>query len=90
MCSTESGELDRSRPVVTVCRSGSRSAEAAEDLASAGFEVQNLEGGMEGWVFKGLAGRHKRTAGLASSSSPSRPPMTVPRRCSSSRPIFWR
>ncbi len=47
-------ELDRSRPVVTVCRSGSRSAEAAKDLASEGFEVQNLEGGMEGWVSEGL------------------------------------
>jgi rhodanese-related sulfurtransferase len=46
-------ELDRSRPVVTVCRSGSRSAEAAKDLASEGFEVQNLEGGIEAWVAQG-------------------------------------
>ncbi len=46
-------ELDRSRPVVTVCRSGSRSAEAAKDLTSEGFEVQNLEGGMEAWVAQG-------------------------------------
>lgn len=47
-------ELDRSRPVVTVCRSGSRSAEAAKDLASEGFEAHNLDGGMEGWVSGGF------------------------------------
>lgn len=44
------GELDPSRPVVTVCRSGSRSAEAAGDLADEGFYVENLEGGIEAWV----------------------------------------
>jgi rhodanese-related sulfurtransferase len=48
------GELDPTRPVVTVCRSGSRSAEAAKDLASEGFDVQNLEGGMDAWVAQGL------------------------------------
>ena len=48
------GELDPTRPVVTVCRSGSRSAEAATDLASEGFDVQNLEGGLEAWVAEGL------------------------------------
>ncbi len=48
------GELDRTRPVVTVCRSGSRSAEAAEDLTGEGFDVQNLEGGMEAWAGQGL------------------------------------
>ena len=47
-------ELDRSRPVVTVCRSGSRSAEAAKDLAGEGFEVQSLSGGIEAWVEEGL------------------------------------
>ncbi len=48
------GELDPTRPVVTVCRSGSRSAEAANDLASEGFDVQNLEGGIDAWVAEGL------------------------------------
>ena len=47
-------DLDRSRPVVTVCRSGSRSAQAAADLAGEGFEVQNLSGGIESWVDQGL------------------------------------
>jgi rhodanese-related sulfurtransferase len=48
------GELDPTRPVVTVCRSGSRSAEAAKELAGEGFDVQNLNGGMDAWVSEGL------------------------------------
>ncbi len=48
------GELDNTRPVVTVCRSGSRSAHAAEELTGAGFEVRNLGGGMEAWARHGL------------------------------------
>ena len=47
-------ELDLTRPVVTVCRSGSRSAEAAGHLAGEGFDVQNLERGIEAWVAEGL------------------------------------
>jgi len=47
-------ELYRGRPIVTVCRSGSRSAEAAKDLAREGFDVQNLEGGMQAWAAQGL------------------------------------
>jgi sulfur dioxygenase len=44
------GELDRSRPVVTVCRSGTRSAQAAVLLDKAGFkQVANLAGGMLRW-----------------------------------------
>lgn len=47
--------LDRSRPVVTVCRSGTRSAQAAVLLAQAGFEqVANLAGGMLRWRAEGL------------------------------------
>lgn len=48
------GELDPARPVVTVCRTGERSAEAAKDLAREGFDVQNLEGGIDAWVGEGL------------------------------------
>jgi rhodanese-related sulfurtransferase len=47
------GELSRDRPVVTVCRSGSRSAAAAEQLAVEGFTVENLEGGVLAWVEAG-------------------------------------
>ena len=44
------GELDRQRPVVTVCRSGTRSAQAALQLQKAGLtEVANLAGGMLRW-----------------------------------------
>jgi sulfur dioxygenase len=44
------GELERGRPVVTVCRSGTRSARAALMLSQAGFEaVANLAGGMLRW-----------------------------------------
>jgi rhodanese-related sulfurtransferase len=43
-------ELDRARPVVTVCRSGARSAQAALLLAKAGIgDVANLAGGMLRW-----------------------------------------
>jgi rhodanese-related sulfurtransferase len=48
------GELDPGRPVVTVCRTGTRSTEAAKDLASEGLDVQSLEGGIEAWVSQGL------------------------------------
>ena len=44
------GELDRTRPIVTVCRSGARSAQATVLLKKAGFErVANLSGGMLRW-----------------------------------------
>jgi sulfur dioxygenase len=50
------GELSRARPVVTVCRSGARSARAAAMLGKAGFaEVANLSGGMLRWRAEGEA-----------------------------------
>ncbi len=47
-------ELDRSRPIVTVCRMGSRSDYAARWLEARGFEAHNLDGGMEAWDAAGL------------------------------------
>jgi sulfur dioxygenase len=45
------GELSREVPVVTVCRSGARSAQAVVLLQRAGLrEVANLAGGMLRWV----------------------------------------
>jgi sulfur dioxygenase len=42
--------LDKTRPVVTVCRSGARSAQAAVMLEKEGFgQVANLAGGMLRW-----------------------------------------
>jgi sulfur dioxygenase len=50
------GELSRERPVVTVCRSGARSARAAAMLTKAGFaDVANLSGGMLRWRAEGGA-----------------------------------
>lgn len=40
--------------VLTVCRSGRRSANAAEVLAKAGVEVRNVAGGMSSWAAAGL------------------------------------
>lgn len=46
-------ELDRDRPVVTVCRSGSRSSSAAEQLRADGFAAENLDGGLLAWADAG-------------------------------------
>jgi len=51
---TELATLDTQRPIVAVCRSGGRSQQAAAALASAGYDVANLEGGMKGWAAAGL------------------------------------
>lgn len=53
------GQLDpaavpQDKPVVTICRSGARSAEAAAALSAAGHRVSNLEGGMKAWAAAGL------------------------------------
>jgi rhodanese-related sulfurtransferase len=47
-------ELPTGRPIITVCRSGARSAHAASLLAEQGLEVSNLRGGMRAWVAGGL------------------------------------
>lgn len=39
-------ELDASKSYIVVCKGGVRSANACEYLASQGFDVTNLEGGM--------------------------------------------
>lgn len=43
-------ELPAGRVVVTVCRSGGRSARAAGLLAANGRQVANLAGGMQAWA----------------------------------------
>jgi sulfur dioxygenase len=54
--STRTGELARERPVVTVCRSGARSAQALVLLQKAGFvQIANLAGGMLRWRAEGFA-----------------------------------
>ena len=47
-------ELSRDRPIVAVCRAGSRSAQATVILQQAGFlEIANLNGGMLRWRAEG-------------------------------------
>ena len=49
------GEIDRARPVVAVCRSGARSAQATVLLKKAGYtEVANLAGSMLRWQAEAL------------------------------------
>jgi rhodanese-related sulfurtransferase len=52
--SRRAGELPKGRAVVTICRSGARSARAAALLARQGREVSNLSGGMRAWARAGL------------------------------------
>jgi len=47
-------ELPLGRPVITVCRSGARSARAADHLAGQSVAVSNLTGGMRAWQQAGL------------------------------------
>lgn len=46
--------LDPTKPVVVICRSGNRSELAAMMLQARGFEAHNLEGGIEAWAREGL------------------------------------
>ena len=47
-------ELPRGRRIVCVCRSGGRSGMATQALARAGLDIENLDGGMKGWLAAGL------------------------------------
>lgn len=49
------GDLDQNQEVVTVCRSGNRSAFAADALLKAGFpRVSSMAGGTVAWNEQGL------------------------------------
>lgn len=54
-------DLSKQREIVCVCASGSRSSSAARTLASQGYQVLNMQGGMSAWqraklpVKKGMA-----------------------------------
>jgi rhodanese-related sulfurtransferase len=51
----EVDSIDRDRPVVFYCRSGSRSAMATEAFRGAGFDAHNMAGGLLDWQAAGLA-----------------------------------
>ena len=49
-------QIDNEKPVVFICRSGARSAQACAFMASKGFaNVYNLRGGVMGWAQAGMA-----------------------------------
>ncbi len=49
----EAGRLDPDRPVVAICKVGSRSELAALMLQARGYDAQNMDGGMEAWEAAG-------------------------------------
>src|ERR1700735_1540772 len=51
---SEVDTIDRDRPVVFYCRSGSRSAMATEAFRGAGFDAHNMLGGLLDWHAAGL------------------------------------
>lgn len=46
---TRAEELDRDMPMAVICRSGGRSAKATDFLDQLGFDVVNVQGGMNAW-----------------------------------------
>jgi len=50
----EGQTIERDKPVVFYCRSGSRSAMAAEAFRGAGFDAHNMAGGLLDWQARGL------------------------------------
>ncbi|GAA2142262.1 hypothetical protein GCM10009825_31550 [Arthrobacter humicola] len=47
-------QLDKARPVIAVCRSGRRSAAAADQLSAAGYTAYTVPGGMLDWTAAGF------------------------------------
>ena len=52
--SAQAASVDRDRPVIFYCRSGSRSAMATEAFRQAGFDAHNMTGGLLEWDAAGL------------------------------------
>lgn len=46
--------VDKTTPILFVCRSGNRSSKAALAVAARGYTTQNLTGGMLAWEAAGL------------------------------------
>ena len=47
-------ELEQGRPVVFYCRSGDRSAMAAEAFRASGWDATSMQGGLAAWAEGGL------------------------------------
>lgn len=55
-------EKNKSKPIIAVCKSGSRSAAACRSLRKAGFEqVFNLRGGMMAWESANLPVKRRKS-----------------------------
>jgi rhodanese-related sulfurtransferase len=52
--SAEADTIDQGRPVVFYCRSGARSAMAADAFSESGFDAHNMAGGLLAWDAAGL------------------------------------
>ena len=48
------GELEREHPVLFYCRSGDRSAAAAEAFRASGWDASSISGGLMAWADRGL------------------------------------
>jgi rhodanese-related sulfurtransferase len=48
------GEVPKDKPILAVCRSGSRSESATRGLRTLGYLIENLEGGVTAWKRAGL------------------------------------
>lgn len=46
---SKAGEIDKDRPVIFYCHSGSRSRMAADAFAASGYDAYNLTGGIKAW-----------------------------------------
>jgi rhodanese-related sulfurtransferase len=47
------GELDRSKRIICICRSGNRSSQVTRWLCGQGFDAVNMSGGMSAWAAHG-------------------------------------
>ena len=47
-------DLETSRPIAVICRTGNRSELATMMFQARGFEAYNIQGGMEQWAEEGL------------------------------------
>ncbi len=50
---SRTAEIPQDQPVYVICRSGGRSARAAQALAAAGWKTINVAGGMQDWAAAG-------------------------------------
>jgi rhodanese-related sulfurtransferase len=48
------GDLDKTKPIAVICRTGNRSELATMMLQARGYDATNVEGGMEAWASAGL------------------------------------